>query len=413
MKKLASISACILALSIASFAQTDPDPNCPTISVDGPAGVVSPGDIARYTVNVDDKGRKQNLEYLWSVSAGEIISGQGTPGIEVRQPENARLTVTVKVNGVPEGCPNISSETSSGCDGLPISVKLAQFDGATFIGNKLDLDKIVREMDDSPNDQLYIYFAYKNEPAGKTEQNRERRAVDYLADAIGGRERITIVRLFDGVDLAQFWRVPPGASNPLCDGCDGSACPKISVIAPAGITEPGELFSFSAKIDGEVPKNVSYRWSVSKGEIIEGQGSLGIKVKAEWKTEINLIATIEVIGSPEGCPNAASEISSAACNCTPILFDEFTSLASRIDKVRFDVWVEELRKRENATGYIIEYFLRKTAKKVVDKKIVLITSYLTKTKGLDAKSFKVVVVIDDQNRTKLYIVPPDAEFPAP
>jgi hypothetical protein len=87
VKKLHSISVFILGLCIASFAQTNTNPPCPTISVTGPAGIVSPGDVARYTVNVDDKGQKLNLEYVWSVSAGSIISGQGTPNIEVKQPE--------------------------------------------------------------------------------------------------------------------------------------------------------------------------------------------------------------------------------------------------------------------------------------------------------------------------------------
>ncbi|MGB7209405.1 MAG: hypothetical protein WBD27_12140 [Pyrinomonadaceae bacterium] len=412
MKKLSFIGVFVLASCLSSFAQTSPDPSCPSIQVFGPAGIVHPNDIARYTAKVDAKGQKLDLTYLWSVSAGKVISGQGTLGIEVRWPKRDSITVTIEVKGVPDGCPIRASETAS-IDFPPEPIKLAQFNGATFVGDKLELNKIVRTMNDNPNNQLYVYFAYKQEPAGKLAQERERHAVDYLAAAIGDLSRITAVQLFDGVDLVQFWRVPPGANNPLCDRCDKTACPTISVIGPAGITEPGELFFFSAKIDGEVPKNISYRWSVSKGEVIEGQGSLSIKVRAEWKTEITLTATLEVVGLPEGCPKAASETAGMTIDMGPLLVDEFSLAPVRIDKPRLSSFVDELKRNKYSYGYIIEYFTPETKRRVLDRKVAMITNYLTKTKGIDPKGFKIVIVEGVKNRTKLYIIPPGADFPAP
>ena len=75
------------------------------------------------------------------------------------------------------------------------------------------------EMNDNPNNQLYVYFAYKKEPVDRAALKREQSVSAYLAKAIGDASRVAIVRLFNGVDLVQFWRVPPGADKPECEGC--------------------------------------------------------------------------------------------------------------------------------------------------------------------------------------------------
>ena len=305
VKKLSFIGVFVLASCLSSFAQTSPDPSCPSIQVFGPAGIVQPNDIARYTAKVDAKGQKLDLTYLWSVSAGKVISGQGILGIEVRWPKRDSITVTIEVKGVPDGCPIRASETAS-IDFPPEPIKLAQFNGATFVGDKLELNKIVRTMNDNPNNQLYVYFAYKQEPAGKPAQERERHAVDYLAAATGDLSRITVVRIFDGVNLVQFWRVPPGADNPICRECDESVCPVISVTGPSGIWVPGEIIQFAVSLEGNVPPNVAYQWSISEGEIADGQGTANIAIRTK-PSQSSLTATIEIKGLPKECPNVASE----------------------------------------------------------------------------------------------------------
>jgi hypothetical protein len=37
---------------------------------------------------------------LWSVTNGEILTGQGTPSITIRPPQNATGSVTVKIGGL-------------------------------------------------------------------------------------------------------------------------------------------------------------------------------------------------------------------------------------------------------------------------------------------------------------------------
>ena len=54
-----------------------------------------------------------------------------------------------------------------------------------------------------------------------------------------------------------------------------------------------------------------------------------------------------------------------------------------------------------------------TRQRVVDRKIAMITDYLTKTGGLDPKGFKIVVSDGLKNMTKLYVIMPGVDFPSP
>ena len=126
MKRLLLVAGFALAFCVGAFGQTTTvDPLCPGISVTGPAGITEPGGTAAYTLDITNEQGKA-YEYIWSVSSGEIVSGQGTKSILVKTPENhAGMTATVQVKGTPVGCANLASESSSCCDRAPSAVKLA------------------------------------------------------------------------------------------------------------------------------------------------------------------------------------------------------------------------------------------------------------------------------------------------
>lgn len=90
---------------------------CPTVSISGPTSNVQGGESMTFTVNVSG-GTAENITYNWTVSAGTIESGQGTPSITVRTtPEMAGSNVTATVDiggtGLCETCPRSYSETGS------------------------------------------------------------------------------------------------------------------------------------------------------------------------------------------------------------------------------------------------------------------------------------------------------------
>jgi hypothetical protein len=119
-------------------------PDCPAISITGPAGITSPGKTMTFTTH-EPIGLKGT--YKWSVSkGGRIESGQGTPSIKVLTSTNLKIsniTATVELSGLDATCPYTASETA-------------------FIsqGNPLELDTYGRLSRNDEKERLAIAFNY-------------------------------------------------------------------------------------------------------------------------------------------------------------------------------------------------------------------------------------------------------------
>ena len=212
MKNFVYVSIFILLNIVFAIAQTSADANCPVISVSGPAGIVMPNEPANYTVNLDAAGNGLKLEYVWSVSSGEIIAGQGTPNITVKQPDGS-LTVTVEIKGLPDNCPNSASESSIG-DLVPQAEKLDEFSGAFSRTDKTGFNKIIEIVENDPNAQLYIINKYLKNTSRRKINNRIKEVTDYLRNAGIATDRIVIVETKFKTDSIEFWFVPAGAAPP-------------------------------------------------------------------------------------------------------------------------------------------------------------------------------------------------------
>jgi hypothetical protein len=82
-------------------------------------------------------------------------------------------------------------------------------------------------------------------------------------------------------------------------------CPKVVVSCPAEVPEIGKVYVFKARVEGTDTTNLSYSWTVSTGEIVEGQGTATLRVRfTEGGKE--LTATVEVNGLPLDCERVAS-----------------------------------------------------------------------------------------------------------
>lgn len=196
------------------LAQTNENMPCPTLSVTGPPGIVEPNDSAIYTANVDTKGKELKIEYVWSINAGEILQGQGTNIIKVKQPEFYSLVVTVEVKGFPKECPNIASESST-YDPPPVAKKIGEFLIPFSKIESLKNDKLIRAIQDDSTAQLYIIIGYKEKDLADRQTQKERNFVDALAKENKiPADRITIVRIFNKKDSVEFWLVPAGATPP-------------------------------------------------------------------------------------------------------------------------------------------------------------------------------------------------------
>jgi hypothetical protein len=77
---------------------------CPEIIIKCPADIGEPYIVS---VKVEGADNPKKLTYNWSADNGEIISGQGTTWIQVRQILSFKTTrVTIKVGGLEGKCPN-------------------------------------------------------------------------------------------------------------------------------------------------------------------------------------------------------------------------------------------------------------------------------------------------------------------
>ncbi|HVG39047.1 MAG TPA: hypothetical protein VM870_07165 [Pyrinomonadaceae bacterium] len=88
-------------------------------------------------------------------------------------------------------------------------------------------------------------------------------------------------------------------------------CPTIAVECPTGEHPEGDQWLYKVTVtDAPEETELSYHWEISRGEILEGQGTTSIKVEADGVDAITV--TVEVGGLGEGCTNTASCPSSMA-----------------------------------------------------------------------------------------------------
>ena len=89
--------------------------SCPVILwVDYPKELLDYKSPVRFEVRVDGAEKDKQLKYTWFVSAGRILSGQGTNAIVVSMKDQGgrSLTATVVVCGLPDECENVASSTA-------------------------------------------------------------------------------------------------------------------------------------------------------------------------------------------------------------------------------------------------------------------------------------------------------------
>lgn len=89
---------------------------------------------------------------------------------------------------------------------------------------------------------------------------------------------------------------------------ENTACPTVKIISPTNITSVGESMTFSVSSTESNTKNLEYKWTVSAGTVIHGQGTADIVIATNFDLQGQTItATVEIKGLPEGCENKFTE----------------------------------------------------------------------------------------------------------
>jgi len=398
-----------------------PDPRelaakgCPSLSINGPAGIVAEGDIARYTAKIDLVGSTITPRFQWTTSVGEIVSGQGTNTIEVRQPDRI-ITATVEVSGLPPECPNIASEVSFG-DPAPQAMKIGGMSNTT----PPDLEVVRRFRDElraNPNNQGFIFLAYppnlpKAKIAARENAIRDLLTKERLMGDFDG-SRITLVQATSKRDITEFWRVPPGASNPTCESCDYvRGCSSIGIERKSGIVKAGDVVVFSVK-DRAAVEGLSFYWTVRNGKIESGQGTSSIRVRPTTYITRPVTATLKVRGLPEGCADTFEE--SYAIPCHPYLatsvdvsfWSEYRNVPwTRERKEIESLFSRALRRQPEKIAYIEKGFPLNSTVRERDAAIRRIQNYVHTTLRIPRGKLFVRPSIG-RSATRLYLVPDDS-----
>ncbi|MCY7348768.1 MAG: hypothetical protein LH614_21470 [Pyrinomonadaceae bacterium] len=84
---------------------------CPTIN--GGSSIIENNrtTVLIFTAKVEVGDEVSEIIYRWTVSAGKIIKGQGTPTIKVEAANAKEITAVVEINGFSPDCPNTKSYT--------------------------------------------------------------------------------------------------------------------------------------------------------------------------------------------------------------------------------------------------------------------------------------------------------------
>ncbi len=192
-----------------------PPPSCPTVSVTCPDSASENAPVT-FSANVSGGSTNVTPTYNWTITAGRIISGQGTTSITVDTAGLAGQTIraTLDVEGYGMPCPASCSVS------LPIDIKPRKFDEYYDIARndeKARLDNYAIQLQNEPGAQGYIIVYPARKAKSNAAQERATRISDYLVNSRGiDASRFTVT--MGGARenwMIELWIVPQGAPPPV------------------------------------------------------------------------------------------------------------------------------------------------------------------------------------------------------
>jgi hypothetical protein len=214
MKNFILSTALVLAFCLAASAQTNQTSPCPTIFIEG-GGSIQPGENLTFKVKVENYQAK-NLAYNWTVSAGKILRGQGTPTVSVSTEkwEDVNTTATAEIKGLPEGCENEVSLTASLIIDW-VTTLLDEYGKFSLAEEKARLDKIDTEFLLKTYAQLYFVIYLTNKQELEEIKSRVLGIESYLSETRKiPKDNILFVFSEGDAYRTEIFLVPPGAKPP-------------------------------------------------------------------------------------------------------------------------------------------------------------------------------------------------------
>lgn len=202
----------ILAVAVAASAQ------CPTLTVVGPAVITNPGDEMTFRAELNAIGPK--VSYSWSVTAGTIVKGPGTPEITVATTSElagSSIKATVEVNGLPPNCERAASEfagVAARLEGQPID----EWSAVRPNDERGRLDVFFADLTNNPNNIGLMILRVKKGDKLDLLNSRIQFVLKHAKFRKFDKSRIWFALVTAEEKSTQVWRIPPGAETP-CKNC--------------------------------------------------------------------------------------------------------------------------------------------------------------------------------------------------
>jgi hypothetical protein len=193
-----------------------PPPTCPSIVISCP-DTVRLGEAITFRATVTNLALAITPTYQWTVSAGTITSGQGTPSITVDTAGLTGQAVIARLSVL-----GFNLDCSAQCTTqIPFIVEPRKFDEFGDIARddeKARLDNFAIQLQQEPEAQGYIFVFTGTGRRIRPDyaQRRTARIRDYLMNSRGlDSRRITILEGPPRTEpTVELWIVPPGATPP-------------------------------------------------------------------------------------------------------------------------------------------------------------------------------------------------------
>jgi hypothetical protein len=188
------VFACIALATNPIPSRSSAAPECPTIKIDTPSQIICPAAEVTFTASVEGGESNAKRTFNWTVSAGKIISGQGTPTIAVAtagasgDADDQGIRASVEVGGLTASCSTTASYTVQLRAFCP-DRKFDEFGALSFDEEKARLESYISRLLSDP-ETLGLIKAHAGKCARVDEADtRLERIRDYLVN-LRGLDRI-------------------------------------------------------------------------------------------------------------------------------------------------------------------------------------------------------------------------------
>ncbi|MFT3743514.1 MAG: hypothetical protein QM785_04385 [Pyrinomonadaceae bacterium] len=216
MKPLFLLILVFSVSSIMSFAQNEPS-QCPTVKIKTPYGPLRLGIEHELDVEVDPTEMAGKLGFLWQLSNGIFVSGQGSKQPKIlmtKELAGMNVRVGVRITGLPPGCPSELAE-DLGVEARPPIDPVDGFGNLKSDDLKARIDNFFIQINSYPHSEGFIFVTFGENEADNTRLQRLERIFKAVSFRNYDLTRLTfLINLDFGEPITYFWFLSPGADLP-------------------------------------------------------------------------------------------------------------------------------------------------------------------------------------------------------